>query len=130
MTTRVCTGCGMDRPLGDFQRDPKSKDGRRARCVHCLNPLPAQIRSQTGLSPAQRAELDAEAKAAALEFTWAVKTRNAAKVQKIAGPMSKEQAVALAIVLAEAVTPGMRLAEVTRVTDDGMPAGLSGRVSA
>jgi hypothetical protein len=112
-------------PPDDFYRDKRSPDGRRSRCAGCDHPLVGEeIRSQQGLSPAERARLDAEAKAVAFRFAVAVKARDAAEIQRITGPMSREGLAALAIVGFEAVTDGHRLLAVTRAADDGMPDGL------
>jgi hypothetical protein len=125
---KTCTGCGQSHPLDDYQRDARSSDGRRSRCSECRRPIPPELRAQKGLSPSQRAALDAGAKQVAMRFTWAVKARHAAEIQRIAAGMSREELAALAIVLAEAVRPGdMRLQEVTRVPGSGLPEGVTRR---
>jgi hypothetical protein len=120
---KTCTGpCGRTLPPDDFYRDKRSPDGRRSRCAGCDHPLVGEeIRSQQGLSPAVRARLDAEAKAVAIRFAVAVKARDAAEIQRIGGPMTREGAFALAINVAEALTDGFRLRAVTEAADDGLP---------
>ena len=114
--TKRCTGCKTERPLEDYQRDAGGPGGRRSRCKQCTaERLPEPLRSHRGLSPSLRAELDAAAKDRAMRFCWAVKARNAAEIERIASSMSWHDLAALAINLAEGITPGsLRLLEVTR----------------
>ena len=87
-------------------------------------PLDPAIAASRGLSPQRRAELDATAKDAAMRFTWAVKARNAAEVHALTRSWTWENAVAVAIVLAEGISPGdLRLLAVTRAASDGAPKG-------
>ena len=83
-------------------------------------PLEPEIAAARGLTPSQRAALDAAAKAVAMRFAWAVRARHAAEVQRVTAGMSRDQLAALAVVLADAVNPATLMA-VTRAADDGMP---------
>jgi hypothetical protein len=60
-----------------------------------------------------------------MRWTWAVKARNAAETQRIATELGPEGGYALAVVLAEGISPGdFRLLEVSRA-----PGDESGRVA-
>lgn len=37
MNVKTCRACGLAKPLIEFYKDPKSKDGRRAACKACEN---------------------------------------------------------------------------------------------
>lgn len=90
--------------------------------------LPEKIRRMTGMSPSQRARLDADAKAAAMKFAWAAKSRNAPAIAVITERMTRSDLIALALNLAEAISPGdNRLLEVTRVPGDGLPQHVTRR---
>lgn len=34
--TKVCWGCGKEKPLSEFYRAPANKDGYNNRCIECL----------------------------------------------------------------------------------------------
>lgn len=33
--TKTCTRCGEDKPLGEYYKDPRARDGRQSECTHC-----------------------------------------------------------------------------------------------
>lgn len=36
-THRVCTTCKTKKPLDEFPPDKRAKDGKQAKCRHCIN---------------------------------------------------------------------------------------------
>lgn len=44
MTRRTCTGCGVEKRLGDFYRHPRGKDGYGSRCKVCKRAAVAENR--------------------------------------------------------------------------------------
>lgn len=35
MKTKICKGCGIEKPIDSFNRQTKNRDGRRNKCVAC-----------------------------------------------------------------------------------------------
>lgn len=48
MTRRTCTGCGVEKRLGDFYRHPSGRDGRESRCKVCKRAEIAALREAKG----------------------------------------------------------------------------------
>jgi hypothetical protein len=87
-------------------------------------PLAPELAAFHGLPPAERDRLVSVAKSRAMRFTWAVKARNAAEVERVTRGMPRDEWAALAVVLADAIQPGSyRLLNVTEARDDRLPIG-------
>ena len=37
LTMKVCTGCQQSKPLGEFYREKRTRDGKRSKCKDCTN---------------------------------------------------------------------------------------------
>jgi hypothetical protein len=82
-------------------------------------PLEPELAAFHGLLPAERARLDGAAKSRAMRFTWAVKARSAAEVERVTRGMTRDDWAALAVVLADGISPGdFRLLAVTKARDE------------
>lgn len=44
--TKVCSKCGMEKPLTEFGRDKKGKQGRRADCKECYDKMRAEKKKE------------------------------------------------------------------------------------
>ncbi|MDQ2874406.1 MAG: hypothetical protein M3Y33_06215 [Actinomycetota bacterium] len=99
--------------------------------LQAAGPEPLDLSAGEGISPARRAVLMAAAKARAIEFAIAVRSRNAHLLQRLTAGMSLAEWQALAIACADAADPA-RLLVVVQAADDGVPAHLSteGRTNA
>ena len=47
METKCCTKCGETKPLDEFHRDKRSKDGRVTRCKSCVKAYQAEWRERS-----------------------------------------------------------------------------------
>jgi hypothetical protein len=50
MNNKICTKCGIEKPLNQFSRDISSKDGVRYVCRQCISEIGRQKRIDSGLS--------------------------------------------------------------------------------
>ena len=44
MNLRVCKTCGHEKPIKEFPRDKKGRDGRKVHCRRCFNKRDYQVR--------------------------------------------------------------------------------------
>lgn len=82
----------------------------------------------TGMAPEVRAALMLTVKAGALDIAVAIRSRNAQQVQKLMGPMTRDELCALVIIFGPALDPA-KLLQVVQTPDDGLPIHLTSEVS-